>query len=291
MSDYRTDFSVDAFRQNWRTLKGDLEVLAASIVSSLAQALLLAGRTGGQGISSATVADEQLGIGTTNPAYLLHLSAPADASLRETILYGEVEDASRDFFAVGNGTTTSARFTPFVYGQVESSSAVQVLSFMGQTNVSNDTGTTPMLLIMARRYPDADPDPLNAASYTDIAARPILEIRNRSAATTALRVEANLDVKMVGGNLTIETVGKGLKIKEGTNATLGRATLVAGTFVVLTNRATTTMEVFLSGRNTVGAVLHGELTVSAVVAGTSFTILSSNAGDIRQVCWWIIEPA
>lgn len=282
---YRYEFTPDAFKQNFRNLLEDLDAFA----TALAGALLAAGRTGGQGISSATVADEQLGIGISNPSYLLHLSAPAD-TLRETMLYAQVEDASRDLFAVGNGTTIGARFTPFVYGQVESSSAVQVLSLMGQTNVSNDTGTTPMILIMARRYPDADPDPLNAVSYADVT-RPILEIRNRTAATTALRVEANLDVKMVGGHLTVETAGKGLKIKEGTNATMGRATLVAGTVVVATNRATTTMEVFLSGRNTVGVVLHGELTVSAVVAGISFTILSSLAGDTRQICWWIIEPA
>lgn len=273
---------------NWRQAEQAIASLETGVTGG---AVLQAGRSGGQGIASSTAADEQVGIGISDPSYLLHLSAPADAVNRETLLYAVVEDASRDLFAMGNGTTTASRFTPFVYGQVESSSAVQTLSFMGQTNVSNDTGTTPLILIMGRRYPDADPDPLNAATYTDIATRPILEVRNRSAATTALRVEANLDVKMVGGNLTVETAGKGLKVKEGTNATMGVATLVAGTVTVNTTAVAANSRIFLSAQNTAGVALHGELTVSARVAGTSFTILSTNGGDVRQVAWLILAPA
>lgn len=285
---YILNFTPDAFRQNFRNLLEDLDALAASVTSALAQALLLAGRTGGQGISSATAADEQLGIGTSDPSFLLHLSAPAESN-REILLYGVVEDASRDLFAIGNATSTSSRFSATIYGQVESSSAVQGLTLQAQTNVSNDTGTTPMVLIMARRYPDAESDTLNSGSYTDIAARPILEIRNR--ATGLVRIEANGDSKVLLGHLTVETAGKGLKVKEGTNARMGVATLVAGTVTVNTTAVSATSRIFLTGQNTAGVALHGELTVSARVAGTSFTILSVNGGDVRQVAWLIVDPA
>lgn len=258
-----------------------------SLAKYLERLLSTEGRAGGQGISSTTPADEQVGIGIADPAYLLHLSAPADTA-RETLLYAQVEDAARDLFAIGNGTTTAGRFTPFVYGQIESSSAVQCLSLMGQTNASNDTGTVPLILLMGRLYPDADPDPLNAASYTNAGVRPILEVRNRTGTTTALRVEANLDVKAMGGHLTVETAGKGLKVKEGANATSGTATLVAGTIVVNTTAVTASSRIQLTGQ--VNGVA-GALRVSARTAGTSFTITSSNAGDAGAVAWLIIDPA
>lgn len=286
MSRFNLTFTVDTFRQNFRNLLEDLEALSASIVSSLAQAILLAGRSGGQGISSSTAADEQFGIGLSDPAYLLDLSAPA-ASDREVLLHGMVEDASRDRFALMNATTTSSRFSAFILGQVESSSALQALNLQAQTNVSNDTGSTPLLLLMARRYPDAESDTLNSGSYSDIATRPILEIRNR--ATGLLRVEANGDSKVLLGHLSVETAGKGLKVKEGTNARMGVNTLVAGTVTVNTTAVGSSSRIFLTGQDNSGTV--GELTVSARTAGTSFTILSSSATDTRSVAWLIIDPA
>lgn len=209
---YILAFTPDAFKQNFRNLLEDLEALSASIVSSLAQAVLLAGRSGGQGISSATAADEQLGIGLSNPAYLLDLSAPADASLREVVLHGVVEDASRDRVAILNGTTTSSRFTPFLLGQVESSSAVQCLSLLAQTNASNDTGLTPMLRLIGRSYPDAESDTLNSGSYANVAARPILEVVNR--VTPLLEVNFNGNLGLNGASY-----GSGVKVVFLANAT------------------------------------------------------------------------
>jgi len=174
MSEYRTDFSIDAFRQNWRTLKGDLD----AFTTALAGTLLAAGRSGGQGISSATAADEQLGVGTPDPAFLLDLSAPPDTN-REILFHAAVEDATRDRFDLANGTTTANRFVPNLIGSVESTSAAQSVTIQGQCPVANDTGTTPLVSLMARRYTDGAADPVNS-SYTDIATRPILDIRNRA---------------------------------------------------------------------------------------------------------------
>lgn len=80
-----------------------------------------------------------------------------------------------------------------------------------------------------------------------------------------------------------------LKIEDGANRYMGVATLVAGTVTVSNTKVQANSRIFLSGQNSSGT--HGELTVSARTAGTSFVITSSNAADTRQVAWMIVEPA
>jgi hypothetical protein len=92
-----------------------------------------------------------------------------------------------------------------------------------------------------------------------------------------------------GANIKMTAAGGGLYVKEGTNATMGAATLVAGTVTVNTTKVTANSRIFLSGQNSNGT--HGEVTVSARTAGTSFTITSSNAADTRSVAWMIVEPS
>jgi hypothetical protein len=101
-----------------------------------------------------------------------------------------------------------------------------------------------------------------------------------------LATDAEFDV---GGNLKLTTAGGGLYVKEGTNATMGAATLVAGTVTVNTTKASANSRIFLTGQGAGGTV--GFLRVSARVNGTSFTILSSSATDTRSVAWLIAEPA
>lgn len=96
-------------------------------------------------------------------------------------------------------------------------------------------------------------------------------------------------VKAVTSDLSIATVGYGLKVKEGTNATMGVATLAAGTVVVNTTKVTANSRVFITSEAPAGTI--GFLSVSARTAGTSFTITSSNALDTSTVAWLIVEPA
>jgi hypothetical protein len=95
-------------------------------------------------------------------------------------------------------------------------------------------------------------------------------------------------VLRIGKDLTIDTLTGAVKHREGTNAIQGVATLVAGTVTVNTTRVTANSRIFLTGQNASGT--HGELGVSARVAGTSFTITSSNGADTRDVAWYILEP-
>lgn len=93
----------------------------------------------------------------------------------------------------------------------------------------------------------------------------------------------------VNADMRIATVGKGLKVAEGTNGKLNRATLVAGTVTVANTSVTATSEIFAFCQTPGGT--PGFLRVSARTPGTSFTILSSSNTDTSVVAWQIVDPA
>lgn len=90
-------------------------------------------------------------------------------------------------------------------------------------------------------------------------------------------------------SLVLAAAGGGLQVKEGTNATMGQATLVAGTVTVNTTKVTANSRIMLTPQTTGGG--PGSLRISARVAGTSFTITSTSGTDTSAVAWWIVEPA
>jgi len=91
-------------------------------------------------------------------------------------------------------------------------------------------------------------------------------------------------------DLYIGTAGKGLYIKEGSNATSGIVTLVGGTATVSTTKVTANSRIFLTVNG--GTLTNvGSPYISARTAGTSFAITSTNASDASDVAWFIIEPA
>ena len=78
------------------------------------------------------------------------------------------------------------------------------------------------------------------------------------------------------------------KIVEGSNASMGVATLVGGTKVVPNTKVTANSRIFLMTQTPGGT--PGWLQVSARTANTSFTILSSSGTDTSVVAYMIIEP-
>lgn len=93
---------------------------------------------------------------------------------------------------------------------------------------------------------------------------------------------------LTGASFDVATAGQGLRVAEGANAKQGLATLVAGTVVVATTAVTANSRIFLTAQET--GALTGILRVSARVAGTSFTILSTVGTDTATVAWEIFEP-
>lgn len=91
------------------------------------------------------------------------------------------------------------------------------------------------------------------------------------------------------GNLLIQQAGKGLRVKEGSNAKQGTATLSAGSVTVSNTSVTANSRIFLTSQSDGGT--PGWLRVSARSAGTSFTITSSSGSDTSTVAYEIFEPA
>lgn len=102
-------------------------------------------------------------------------------------------------------------------------------------------------------------------------------------------MQSDGDVSMYGTNFTLGTVGGGLRVKEGTNARMGVATLAAGTVVVANTSVTANTRIFLTSQ-TSGAA-PGAVRVSARTAGTSFTISSTSGTDTSVVAYFLMEPA
>jgi hypothetical protein len=108
---------------------------------------------------------------------------------------------------------------------------------------------------------------------------------------TALRRLAANQLALDTADLLVNTAGRGLRVKEGTNAKQGVSTLVAGTVVVANTSVTATSRIQLTAQSLGTVTAPKPLAVSARVAGTSFTILSSDATDTSVVAWSIFEPA
>lgn len=104
---------------------------------------------------------------------------------------------------------------------------------------------------------------------------------------------AELNSTNVYGNLNITgniTPLGGIFVKEGTNARMGVATLVAGTVTVSNINVTANSRIFLTIQSLGTVTVPSAICISARVAGTSFTIKSSASNDTSVVAWYIIEP-
>lgn len=97
------------------------------------------------------------------------------------------------------------------------------------------------------------------------------------------------DIEVLIGDLVIATPGKGLQVKEGSNAKMGRSTLVGGAVTVANTSVTDASEIFVTSQ--VDGGTPGWLRVSARNAGQDFTITSSSGADTSTVAWFIAEPS
>lgn len=119
-----------------------------------------------------------------------------------------------------------------------------------------------------------------------------LRVYNKYTSTEAMWVSGdNNDVHTSTGDILVDTAGKGLRVKEGSNAKMGLSTLVAGTVVVSTTAVTANSRIFLTAQTLGTITVPVGLYVSARTATTSFTILSGNLVDTSTVAWFIVEPS
>lgn len=148
----------------------------------------------------------------------------------------------------------------------------------GAVNLGNATGNT---VISA-----GDLEVTNGSITVDIG-DVIATLGNIEA--TAGNITAGGVIQTVDGNVELGTAGNKLVIVPGANASIGTATLVAGTVTVATTAVTASSIIFIS-RNTPGGTV-GDLSVpsGSIVAATSFDIASDSNTDTSTVNWWIIN--
>ena len=96
-----------------------------------------------------------------------------------------------------------------------------------------------------------------------------------------------------GGSLALTTAGATIQLQEGTaaSACMGTLTLTAATPVVTsTTCATTASRIFLTRTGTIDGDTTGDMSVTAITDGVSFTV-TSEANDTATVNWLIINEA
>lgn len=101
------------------------------------------------------------------------------------------------------------------------------------------------------------------------------------------------DLITSGSSLKLTSPGDGVYIKEGSNARMGTATLVAGTVTVSNTSVTANTRIFVSIDNAGTVANLGTIYEDSTVrsAGTSFTIKSTNILSNAVVSWLLVEPA
>lgn len=113
----------------------------------------------------------------------------------------------------------------------------------------------------------------------------------RDTATGDTVIGTGTAVTQTPGSVAVTTVGRGVRIKEGTNAKQGVATLVAGTVTVANTSVTASSRIFLTVQSLGTVTAPKTVAVTARTAGTSFTITSADATDTSVVAYEIFESA
>jgi hypothetical protein len=142
---------------------------------------------------------------------------------------------------------------------------------------------------------DAEKQPLNS-KLTDISGLTLTgnglkAVRVNSGGTALELGSASTDLTNVTTDVKLTTVGNGMYIAEGANATMGVATLVAGSKVVSTTKVTANSRIFTSIQSLGTVTVPKGIGVTARTAGTSFTLTSSDNTDTSVLAWMIVEPA
>ncbi len=114
---------------------------------------------------------------------------------------------------------------------------------------------------------------------------------NNTAAASYFIHSTTTNESLISGDLRINTAGKGLLVKEGSNAKMGASTLVAGTVTVSTTAVTASSRIYLSIQSLGTVATAKAIAVTARTAATSFTITSEDATDTSVIAWVIVEPA
>lgn len=102
------------------------------------------------------------------------------------------------------------------------------------------------------------------------------------------RLAAN-QLGILNADLAVDSAGRGLQVKEGSNARQGTAILAGGSVVVANTSVTANTRIYPG--YVVPSANAGAVFCSAVTVGTGFTLKSTNAADTSTVSYLLVETA
>jgi len=218
----------------------------------------------------------------------------------EATLYGDIEPVAPARSALirsANSVGAPAFVAPTADGQVlKRSSGTLVFGALTATEVSSTaTGSVSATNVQAAIAElEAEKQPLDTQLTT------IAGLTLTGQAGKALKVNSGgtdfelgavaTDLTAITTDVKLTTIGNGLYITEGANATMGVATLVAGSKVVNTTKVTANSRIFTSIQSLGTVTVPKAIGVTARTAGTSFTLTSADATDTSVIAWHIVEP-
>jgi hypothetical protein len=217
-------------------------------------------------------------------------SGSADATAVASASFGVNTTFNAGMNTAGNAATgwqfNGASYTGLAVG--ESSDVFFMLCQTKSFNCSTPStiANFRVMRIKAPSYTNAQASLITFTKLSTVAISgpPGASTNTAATAAYALDLEAG-DLSFTAGNALFQSVGNGIKIKEGTNARMGQSTLVAGTVTVSNSSATTSTRIFLTRKTAGGTV--GDLTYT--VTGGSFTINSASGTDTSLVNWLLVE--
>lgn len=157
--------------------------------------------------------------------------------------------------------------------------------------IDSSTGQYSPRLITAQNFISSTPGGYTAGAvlFADSGGDIAQDATNLSFNDSTNVLTVGSDIATTGGNILVNTAGKGLQVKAGSNARIGSSTLVGGTVTVSNTSVTANTRIFITTR-TLGTVATAKaMAVTAIVANTSFTITSADATDTSVVNWMLVE--
>lgn len=221
----------------------------------------------------------QVGIGAAPSssfgAIMLQLTSNNGSGIPSGMLVnGYGSNGTGVFFNSSGGTLASPT-------HVSNGDTVGNLQFLAYGDTAGTNGaSTAQLLVVAK------------ANYTDANKPSEVQFWNTPSGTGTSQQTLTLlstgVVRADRGDVVIATAGKGLQVKEGSNARMGTSTMVAGTVTVANTSVTASTRIFLTKQDCANTAAVRQ---ASRVAATSFTITSADGADTCAVAWLLVEPS
>jgi len=228
------------------------------------------------GTSAYDEVNNRMGFGTITPAYLVEANKSTNGAERIAITNPNSGTSAQALLQSSNGTAS------FQAGVAGTGYTTAGLITAGTVYFQSNSATK--LLFRASSNSLAPPIIFATSDGSTDTERWRIDWTTGNFSNTGA---AGTEKIHISGNLLLGTAGNKIKITTGTNASVGTATLVAGTVTVSTTAALTASLIYVTVKTPGGT--QGFLSVPTITNATSFVINSTSATETSTVNWWIIN--